>query len=167
VLANVAQANLYTRFGIVLPLSTKVTQDQVFANLPGTGAVQIEDYTWEIKSKFSLGFSAAAGIKYAINNRTKVWGEIGFLSFAAITKESNLTEVSVNGQGGYLPQVPVAQQKVTYSNSFTTTSNDYYHQPAYSQPFSNFSISVGLSFDLHKSETSRQRGRNDVKSRNR
>lgn len=161
------KANLYTRVGIVLPLNAKITQDQIFTNLPGTGAIQSDDYTWEIKNSFSLGFSAAVGVRYAVNSRMKLWGEVSFLSLAVFAKEANLTEVSVNGQGGYLPQVPEGQRKVVYSNNFTSTSNDYFHQPTYSQPFSNFTINVGVHYDLHKMERSRQRGRNDVKSRRR
>ena len=161
------RANLYTRLGVVVPLNTKITQDQIFTNLPGTGAIQSDDYSWEIKNSFSLGFSAAAGVKYAVNERMKLWGEVSFLSLAMYAKEANLTEVSVNGQGGYLDQVAADQRKVVYSDNFKSTTNDYFHQPTYSQPFSNVTINVGVQYALHAHEQSRQRGRNDVRSRRR
>ncbi len=161
------RANLYTRLGIVLPLNTKITQDQVFTNLPGTGAIESDDFTWEIKNKFALGFSAAAGVRYQLNNRMKLWGEVSFLSLAVYAKEANLTDVSVNGQGGYLSQVPMDQRKVVYSSNFTSTTNDYYHQPVYSQPFSNVTVNVGVYYEMHSRGGSRQKGRNDVKYRRR
>ena len=159
--------NLYTRVGIALPLRSRVTWDEVYVNLPGTGATEVVDFTWEIKNKLSLGLAAAIGAKFAVNNKMKFWCEMGFLSFAPYTKEANLTEVSVNGQGGYLNQISAAQRVITYSTAFTGRTNDFFHQPAYSQPFSNFSINAGLSFDLQNNGRGRQRGKNDVKSRRR
>lgn len=162
------RVNLYSRFGIALPLVTRVTQDQSFTNLPGAGAIETDDYTWEMKSKFSPGFSAAAGVKFGLNRHACMWAEVGFLSLAPYTKEADLTDVTVtiNGayQGSYLSQIPTDQRVVTYSTNFTAGSSDYYHQPAYSQPFSNFSISFGLSYQLGGGDR-RQHGRNDVKSR--
>lgn len=167
-----AKANVYTRLGIVLPLNTRITQDQIFTNLPGAGAVVREDDGWEIKNKFSLGFSGAAGIKLAVNTRTNFWAEVGFLSLSMFAKESNRTSLDIteNGvyQGNYNSQVAADKRKIVYSNKFTGTSGDFYHQPTFSQPFSNASFSIGFSYELRRSEPSRgERGRNDVKSRRR
>lgn len=162
-----AVVNLYTRIGIAIPLNTRILQDQIFTNLPGTGAVQPIDYTYNIKNQFALGFSAAAGIKYTINSRMKFWGEIGFLSLAVYAKQADLTAVSVSGQGGYLSQIDPSQRTITYSANFTSTTNDYLHQPTYAQPFSNCSLSAGVCFALKNDDSRRHRGKNDVISRRR
>lgn len=142
-----SKTKLYTRTGLVLPLSTRIDQHQIFVNRPGTGARQEDDYYWVVKNKFSLGFSGAIGLETRFK-RGKVFGEVSFVSLAAYAKEANLVDVAVDGQGGYLRAVPEQYRKVTYSSSFTTTSTDYYHQPTYSQPFSNCSVNVGISFPL-------------------
>lgn len=157
--------NLYSRVGIALPLKTRVYQDQIFTNLPGTGAIQAEDYYWEIKNKFGLGFNAAAGITFRVNRRLSLWTEASFLSLAVFTKEAELKEVYVNGQGGYLQYVSQDQRKVTYGTNFTATTNDYFHQPTYSQPFGNMTFSVGVYYGLNNSGKSRAKGKNDVRSR--
>ncbi len=82
--------NLYTRVGPALPLSTKITQDQVLSNLPGTGAVEVDDFTFNIKNSFSLGLSAAAGIQYKLSDKMSLWGEISMLSMSVISKKQTL-----------------------------------------------------------------------------
>lgn len=156
--------NLYSRFGLALPLKTKITQDQVYTNLPGAGAVQVEDYTWEVKTKFSLGFSAAAGVQYQLNDKSVLWCEASILSLGVYAQEANMVEVSVDGQTGYLPQVPVSNRKITYSKDFSSAAGDYYHQPAYSLPFSNVALNVGVSFKLGEGRNA-SNGKNDVKGR--
>lgn len=141
-----SKTKLYTRTGIVLPLATRIEQHQVFANRPGTGARQVDDYVWEIKNKFSLGFSGAIGAEMQLRRRAKLFAEISFTSLAVFAKEANLVDLAIDGQGGYLRLVPDQYRKVTYSNSYTAAPTDYYHQPTYSQPFSNCSVNIGLSF---------------------
>lgn len=159
-----ARFNLYTRFGLALPLKTKITQDQVFTNLPGTGKVETDDYTFTITNKFSLGFTGTAGIGYKLSDKLCLWGEASFLSLAVYAKEANLTDVTVDGATGYLPQIPVEQRKIVFSKEFTSTSNDYFHQPTFSQPFSSFSINAGIRYNLGSSRSG-NKGKNDVKSR--
>ena len=138
--------NLYTRFGIAIPLKTYLQQDQLITNLPGTGTIETDDYVWKISNAFSLGITAAAGVQYKITDNIKVWGEASMLSLTVFAKESDMTEVTVNGQGGYLSQVPVAQQKIYYSSNFNSTTSDYFHQPTFSQPFSNVAFNVGFTY---------------------
>lgn len=159
--------NLYTRVGLALPLSTQIDQHQIFTNQPGNGAVSTQDFLWVNSNSFSLGFTAAAGVQYRLNNKVKIWGEASFLSLAMYIKEANLTDVTVDGATGYLTQIPVDERKVTFSKDFTAATNDYYHQPAFSQPFSNITIAAGVAFDLDHNSRSNEKGKNDVKGRRR
>jgi hypothetical protein len=51
--------NIYSRFGLALPLSTRISQDEIVSNAAGTGALTINDFNFQIKNSFSLGFTAA------------------------------------------------------------------------------------------------------------
>lgn len=155
---------VYTRIGVVLPLKTRIIQDQIFTNLPGTGAIESDDYKWEIKNKFSVGFSGALGFEKKLGSAMSLYAEGSFLSLALYASEGNLQDVYVNGQGGYLQYVAADQRKITYASSFTASSGDYFHQPTYSQPFSNFSINVGIVFRMgqeHSSHSSSDKKHDD------
>ena len=141
--------NAYTRFGIALPLNTKITQDQVISNAPGTGALTVDDFTWQLKSSFSIGFTAAAGIKYKINDRVSIWGEVSLLSMSLNAKEQDLTNWTENGQSISLSQYNNAQT-IKYSKSATVDST-FSQLPAYSLPFSNIGISFGITTTLSHS----------------
>ncbi len=151
--------NAYVRFGLVLPLKTSITQDQIIANRPGTGLSLTDDFTFTIKNRFSLGFAAAAGFKYRMSGRTSFFGELGFMSLAVLTKTSTLVQASENGVRFPLTAVS-GPQLVKYSKTATVDSNGT-QQAAYAMPFSNAGIQVGFSYNLNQSS----RGKNDIKDR--
>jgi opacity protein-like surface antigen len=141
---NVLKA--YSRFGVALPLGTKVTQHQVFANLPGSGAVVVDDLEWEIKSSFSVGFSAAAGLSYKLTDNISLWGELSMLSLTVNAREQDLKAWTENGQSVSLANYGNAQQiKFSKSISYDSTLSQL---PTYSQPFSNIGVHVGITFFL-------------------
>lgn len=137
--------NLYTRTGLVIPLHTKVIQDQIFQNVPGTGATETDDYTFEIKNTFTLGISAAIGMQYRLSDKMLLWGEMNGLSMSLFTKQGTLTKFTVNGVN-YTSAVPDSNKYVYYSQNFQGQQSDYYHQPAYAQPFSNIGIAIGMKY---------------------
>ena len=155
--------NLYTRFGLALPLNAKVTQEQIISNAPGTGTQQVDDFTWQIKSSFSLGFTAAAGVKYKISDRVSVWGELSLLSISMYTKQQDLKTWNEDGQSVALNNYPYPT-----SIKFSKTANvdsTLSTVPTYSQPFSNIGVNVGLSFNFGKSRgghTSRRSNSDDA-----
>jgi len=152
--------NLYCRMGLAVPISTKITEDQVISNAPGTGALEIDDYTFQIKNSFSLGFTAAAGVQYKLNDKVSIWGEISLLSMSVYIKESDLTNVTSNGQNIPLSQVS-GPQMVKYSRNASTDSNMTV-QPAYSQPFSNVGINIGICFKLGDQSHSNSHRNEDI-----
>ena len=86
--------NIYSRVGIVLPLSTAMTQDQIIQNLPGTGALTTDDFTFKMTNSFSVGFSGTVGVKCSITDRLKVFGEFNFFSLSVLTKTSDISAFS-------------------------------------------------------------------------
>jgi hypothetical protein len=93
------QVKIYSRLGLALPLSAGITQEQMLTNAPGTGALVTDDFTWQLKTSFSLGFTAAAGAKYQISDKISIWGELNFLSMSLYAKEQDLKSWSVSSQG--------------------------------------------------------------------
>ena len=144
---NGKKMNLYSRIGLALPLGTKIIQDQLFNNPPGAGAPEPIDYTYEIQNTFTIGLSAALGIQYPLSDRVCLWGEMNFLSMSLFTKQATLTNVTDSGYN-VLNQVPDSQKVVHFSKNFTAQQGDYYHQPAFAQPFSNIGFTFGVKVNI-------------------
>jgi len=169
---GVGKLNVYTKMGMVIPLSTNIREDQIFSTLPGFGAIHTEDDQYQIKNFFSFGFSASAGCMYKVSDKTSIFGEVNMLSMSIFIKEADLTNVTVDGQNSfvngagqtvtYLSTVPQKQQKIYFSNNYTTTAADQYHQPSYAQPFSNCSISFGLKYSFGKNQPVNKKGNGQV-----
>ncbi len=137
---------VYGRIGAVLPLNTKVTQEMVLSNLPGAGAVIVDDFTWQIKSSFSVGFTAAAGVKYQLNDKMSIWGEFSFLSMTQNTKEQNLQTWTEDGQSVSLSAYPYPTHIKFSKTAIVDTTFETF--PTYGQPFSNVGFNVGISFNI-------------------
>lgn len=134
--------NAYTRFGVTLPLSAKVEDEinTVFSDSArssnGTKSIQ--------RPRLSLGFSAAAGVKYPLATRLSIWTEISLLSMSLYARESELTELTRNGVNN-IDLIPKDKRIYKYKFSGNTATNAYY---TYSMPFSNIAACVGISYDF-------------------
>ncbi len=144
--------NGYARFGFALPLNTKVTQDQILTNAPGTGTQITDDLTWQVKNSFSLGFTAAAGVKYKISDKVSIWGELSLLSMSVYTREQNLTGWTESGQSVALSNY-TGPQNIKFSKTATVDST-YSQFPTYAQSFSNVGLNVGIIITISKHERS-------------
>ncbi len=140
--------NIYVRAGLAIPIKSKLQSDQIVTSLPTLGAGQTEDYSYTVKNSFSLGTTAAIGARYKFSDQVGIYFEASMLSMSLFVKEADLNSVSVDGQGNYISQIPVNERNIYYSNKFTSSIGDYYHQPVYSQPFSNIMFTVGMHFQL-------------------
>ena len=131
--------NLYGRFGVVVPVKAVVTSIEDYY-IPSQ-SFRI-DYTSQLKSSFSLGTTAAAGLEYKLNDRTTLWGEVSMMSLSLFLKESKYTHVTVDGVSYPLDSIG-GPHPVKYSKNVTVDTN-YNTQPSYSLPFSNLGISIGV-----------------------
>ena len=147
---------LYSRVGLVIPARTKIVQDQIFTNLPGTGALTTDDVTYNIKNSFSLGFAAAIGVKYKLSEKTQLWAEVSFLSLNVLTKQGTLVAFSEDGQS-YAPSSTGLPTTINYSKTASVDSSQV-SQAAYAIPFSSIGLHVGVSYSLG----SHSRSRNDM-----
>ncbi|MCW3123740.1 MAG: hypothetical protein JWQ38_3232 [Flavipsychrobacter sp.] len=152
--------NLYTRTGVVLPLISTVTVDEIY-NVPSQGLTT--DLTSKIKTSFSPGLSASAGVQYRLGDRTMLWGELGFTSMSLFTKESQYTRVTQNGVSYPVDSIG-GPNLVKYSKTVVVDSNGT-TAPAWSLPFSNFGINVGIRIMLSDKKRKGSEAMEDNKSK--
>ncbi len=132
--------NIYARVGVAIPLSHRIDidEDEVVSQ---SGSRNEYKYTELLKTSFSVGATAAAGVSYKVSERFKIWGEISVLSVALFTKELDLETATLNGIDNYAnanrPKIP-----------FSLNSNNYDANMANSIPFSNVALNVGVSWKL-------------------
>jgi hypothetical protein len=144
------KVSLYSRLGLALPLNTRIQQDYIIKTRPGTGIQTVVDEQIDVISSFSLGYSAAVGINYKLNDRVAIWGEVSILSLSVFVKQENLTAYIQDGQSQ-----PVSSVTNTPSNNYSKTGTidtSGTINPTFSQPFSNVSFNVGIRFNLSESK---------------
>jgi opacity protein-like surface antigen len=139
--------NLYTRWGLALPLSTKIIGEEtdVYDNGGGT---ETDKYGSEMTSKFNVGFSGAAGLKYKLSKKLSVWGEFNLLSLSVYVQKQQLKKFEVDGVDKlYLvnPKDQVINFKSEENTDDPANSNT---QLTYSLPFSHVGINAGITFSL-------------------
>ena len=159
------KVNIYSRIGIALPLNSKITLDEVVSNAPNTGTLTVDDFTFQIKNSFSVGFTGAAGVQYKISDKISIWGELSLLSLSLYIKEADLRTVTENGQNVPLSYVS-GPHVVQYSKNIVIDSTGA-NQPTYSQPFSNIGINVGINLTLSRYSRHRMGGENNKETPNR
>ncbi len=140
------KVNLYSRFGVALPLGSRISMDQVQSNQPGTGATSVYDFSFKVKNSFTPGFSAAVGARYKLSDKISIWGELSILSMSLYIKEADLQGFSYNGRSQNLAYVTSAHV-IKYTKDAVVDSNQG-NLPTYSQPFSNVGLNVGVSFNI-------------------
>ncbi|MBS1772714.1 MAG: outer membrane beta-barrel protein [Bacteroidetes bacterium] len=142
--------NIYARGGLVLPLAHKIIIDgHLEGHSPNPNAATgVIDFTQELKTRFNIGFTGAAGVKYKIGNRTALWVEANLISLSLYAKEQRYTNLIADGQN-VLGSLTVNQTVTEFamSNSSTDPRNSNV-RPAYSVPFSSFGIQAGISLEL-------------------
>jgi hypothetical protein len=141
--------NLYGRGGVVLPLSVHLMQNVSFTNLPGNGAVETQEQTYDNTTSFSLGLTAAIGVQYNLTDNVCLWGELSMLSMSMNLKQGTLTSETYAGQS-----VPLSGQNTSYSysrNYNSALAQNSNTNPSYSIPFSNIGIHAGIMYKFDKS----------------
>jgi len=136
--------NLYSRWGLALPLNSPITIDQVIY-IPST--METYDITAQMKSSFSLGFTASAGVQYKINDKVTVSGSVSVLSLSLFVKQFTYKSATYQGQSVPLDSVISGPQTVKFSKNAAVDTNGAQY-PAYSQPFSNLGVNIGISIRL-------------------
>jgi hypothetical protein len=136
------KAKLYMRMGLALPINSGINRHDIY-QFSGGGT---QDDNWEVKNYFSVGFAAATGAKFKIGNNFDLWCEVSMLQLALSREESDLKGATINGQSYSAAQL--TGTKTYYYNKDATTSANGIYEETFSQPYSNISIMVGITYNF-------------------
>lgn len=141
--AGPENVNVYTRVGIVLPLSTSTEEN--YTTRYNDSSNRTTAIKSELKTRFALGLSAALGAKWKIAKILSIWSEMSLLSMSLYARQSEITEYSTNGVNN-ISLLP--QDQKTYRYEFSGNMNNTNTNRTYSVPFSNIALNIGISFDF-------------------
>jgi hypothetical protein len=133
--------NIYMKMGVALPVNTKMNMHEIYQYQ--TGDVHI--YDWDIKNYFSLGFTAATGLKMNVGENISLFGEVSMMYLNVSRKERDLTAADINGQTVPISQLTGVKIYNYHKNGVDDLNGN---QEALSQPFSNLGLNVGLCYIL-------------------
>ncbi len=134
---NLKKFTAYARGGIVLPVITKMVEEQQY-NYTTTG--EDEYIREETKMKFGVGFSGAMGIRYNASPNLSVWLECNMMALSLYAKQTTVTDHTLDENPS--TRNPVAGTVIKYTNTGSYTA--YQQEPVYSVPFSNLGVAVGV-----------------------
>ena len=135
----------YARVGLAIAIAGKIITGEHYKDTSGEIAT-----IFEVKNYPSLGFTGAAGARYKLNNSLNLWIEANGLLMNLDPKKGAYTSWV---QDGYqvLSQVNTSDTHFEYTHSFSNkigSPNVASKALAFSTPFSNIGISLGLSMRL-------------------
>lgn len=143
--------SLYSRTGLVVPVQTSYTMESVSntESLLFVQNVEYEVYKEKFSTRFGVGFSAAAGVKYHLADVFSVFTELNITSLTLYARESEVTEYLLNGVN-YTSAIPNEYRTTQYEfkSSASTTSNSSTYS-TYAIPYGNFGFTAGVLMSLH------------------
>ncbi len=138
-----AKMNVYSKAGLALPVGGKIhTEIEQASNLTNTTDYEMINSSYEMKTKFNIGFSGALGMKYNIDKGISLWLEACLLSYTAYAKEEVLTDLTVDG-------INVTNQVRNKTTSYKMKSGNS-ADPAYALPMSSLGINAGATLAFYK-----------------
>ena len=136
----------YARVGLALPVSGKIVTNETYTDNIGTITT-----TFEVKSHFSLGLCGAAGARYNLNRHMGLWVELNGLAMSLNSKSGTYTSYIQDGQQ-VLGAINTSDTHFLYTKNYSERNNNDPNQAtkatAFSAPFNNLGISVGILFNL-------------------
>jgi len=137
----------YARAGLTLPVSAKiVTEGHYYDNTNGT-----QTSVFELKNAISIGACGAAGARYKMNSFMGLWLEVNGMAATLKPKTGQYTSINQNGQQ-VLPYFNVNDIHYEYQNNYSERDNKNTNEPtksnAFSAPFSNIGVGIGISISL-------------------
>lgn len=126
--------NPYARIGLILTASGNLNIETNVRQINGGGAGTdiLVDARSEVKSKFSIGFSKVIGVRYPINEKLSVFGELEIKSFSIKSKSAEIvsyeTRAVNNGQatlvpGQQLADLPLSEKKFEFNDNFNQSTS--------------------------------------------
>ena len=152
--------NVYSRLGVVLPLRSKMNEED-YEDYGTTTQGDVITHNYTYSTNFTLGYTSALGVKYPISKGVYLWGEVNMLSFEPYVKKQTETSNTRNGveqpvaspltysrSGSYIAYYYISTTGTITTNG--STGSIYYNapQPTYTLPFSSAGLWLGVSLRL-------------------
>ncbi|RYD54626.1 MAG: hypothetical protein EOP56_18725 [Sphingobacteriales bacterium] len=135
--------NIYTRAGLAVPVRSNITTEiGQITTATGTNSSRSINLGYTTTTAFSLGFSGAAGVKYAVNSKLQLGAEISAVSLSLYLDKLEFTSYSENGVDLF-SRLPEESKRISYGKSGGSGV-----EPTYSVPFSNVGLKVGVFYTL-------------------
>lgn len=146
------KVNVYSRLGVVLPVAGKLMDERKYtqdnSGSPFTGA---QEETYEIKTRFAVGFHGALGIQWNLDRNFALFAEVNGMSMNAYAKKATLTRLTIGGVD-YLSQASMAQKETEFEFSEeelnTAPSNAPSKAKTFAIPYSNIGVGIGFKFRI-------------------
>lgn len=136
---------MYSRSGLALPVSGKITTMRDVTTALGTS-----NATLETKGNLSLGLHGALGLDVGINDMMSFWAEVNGQALKVSAKSREVTAYMVNGsdQLGSLPAInkTVNFHKELTASMNTTDPNKPGDEVTENASFNAVGIAIGVSF---------------------
>ena len=165
--------NVYGRIGALVKLggkteavvSQKSTFSQAEADAIGVplGSYSETNYVEDFHGQFPLGFVAAIGYEYPLNEQISVFSEVEYYGISLKRKDSEITAFNTNVvlpdgtvavQGLYtLDNLPSGTYKTTtYVDELSSDNTDPSKELAVKVPYSSFGLNFGVIYKFKKPE---------------
>jgi len=164
--------NIYGRFGALIKVGGKTeaviydktvfSQDEADAFGVPLGSYSETNYKEDFHGQFPLGFIAALGYKYELNNNLSLFAEAEYYGISLKRKDSELSEFNtdivlpdgnVAVAGFYsLDNLPDGYNKeTTYVDNLDNDNTDSSKKLSQKVPYSSFGINFGITYTFNKS----------------
>jgi hypothetical protein len=164
--------NIYGRFGALIKVGGKTeavvydktvfTQEEADAFGVPLGSYSETNYKEDFHGQFPLGFIAALGYKYELNNHLSLFAEVEYYGISLKRKDSELSEFNtdivlpdgtVAVAGFYsLDNLPDGYNKeTTYVDNLDHSNTDSSKKLSQKVPYSSFGINFGITYTFNKS----------------
>ena len=133
----------YARFGLVIGAYPLIKYKETDVRNGDT-----YEYVGKYIGNIPLGFSAAAGVKYNLNDHLSLYGEFDCNGINYSPKKYKLTKYTVNGVD-MLSTLPLRQTETDFVKSYDgsqTSNTSPKQQLKQTFPFSNFEINIGAAY---------------------
>ncbi|WP_132218208.1 outer membrane beta-barrel protein [Mariniflexile fucanivorans] len=165
--------NIYGRFGALIKAGGKTeavvynkttfTQEQADANSLPFGSYTETNYIEDYHGQFPLGFVAALGYKYDLNETFSLFVEGEYYGISLKRKDSEISEFNTNiilphgtvaVSGLYtIDNLPAGySKKTTYVDDLPSSNTDTSKKLAQKVPYSSFGINFGITYKFKFSD---------------
>jgi hypothetical protein len=143
---DIKSFTVYCRAGLVLPLNPSVIYNEVdnFVGAGPNGNNEVDKYSVEITSPFTLGFTGALGVSKEVYPHVSVWLESSLMSLSLFPDKVTYLNYYING----VNQVQGTSQFIPFGFGGTNVnpSTQSGTQQTSMLPFSNLGIHVGVQY---------------------